>query len=108
MVTEQARLIDTQRAFDRVAGEYDGPSGNNEIIQRMRAHMWQTLTLAFSPGARLLDLGCGTGIDAAYLASRGYFVLAVDWSPAMVARTRARLAQAELDEKVPALVLGAH
>lgn len=106
-VPERDRLLDTQRAFDRVAGSYDGPSGNNELIQRMRVQMWQTVTATFLPGARLLDLGCGTGLDTVYFAAHGYSVLAVDWSPAMVDRTRARIAEHGLQERASALLLGA-
>jgi len=71
MTTVDARLLDTRRAFDGVAAEYDGPMGNNALIRRMRERMWRTLTEVFPPGARLLDLGCGNGIDAVYLAERG-------------------------------------
>ncbi len=43
------------------------------------------------PGARtLLDLGCGTGRHASLLAERGYDVVGVDRSPAMLAEARAR------------------
>ena len=59
----------------------------------MRETVWRTLTGACPPGARLLDLGCGTGIDAVELARRGYPVLATDWSPQMVERTRERAAE---------------
>jgi 2-polyprenyl-3-methyl-5-hydroxy-6-metoxy-1,4-benzoquinol methylase len=102
----QAQLLDTQRAFDSVAADYDGPKGNNALIQRMRETVWQTLTQACSPGARLLDLGCGTGIDALELARRGYAVRATDWSPQMVERTRARAADAGLSERVTTAHLG--
>jgi SAM-dependent methyltransferase len=109
MASEQVRLEETRRAFDRAAADYDGPAGNNAVIQRMRARMWQTLTATFPEGARLLDLGCGTGIDAAYLAARGYSVLAVDWSPAMVERTRARIAQSPpAENRASVRVLGIH
>ena len=84
-----SQLLDTQRAFDSVAADYDGPKGNNALIQRMRATVWRTLTEACWPGTRLLDLGCGTGIDAIELARRGYAVLATDWSPQWSAHTRA-------------------
>jgi SAM-dependent methyltransferase len=106
MVSDDMRMQETRRAFDRVAGDYDGPSGNNALIQRMRAQMWRMLTTTFAPGAQLLDLGCGTGIDAAYLAARGYSVLATDWSPAMVERTRARIAENGLGQRASACVLG--
>ncbi|HEY9111618.1 MAG TPA: methyltransferase domain-containing protein [Rhodanobacteraceae bacterium] len=85
-----SRLLDTRRAFDSVAADYDGPRGNNVLIQRMRLAMWDAVQREVSPGSRLLDLGCGTGIDAAEFARRGYRVLATDWSPRMVERTRAR------------------
>ncbi len=108
MVGEEIRLHDTRRAFDGVAGDYDGPAGNNRVIQRMREKMWQTLTGTFPAGSRLLDLGCGTGIDATYLADRGYSVMATDWSPAMVERTRARLTEHRLEKQASARVLGIH
>ncbi len=102
----EAQLADTQRAFDSVAAEYDGPLGNNELIQRMRAQMWRTLTQLFPRGARLLDIGCGTGLDAVYLAERGYRVVATDWSPQMVERTRARVQDDGLSEAVALRVVG--
>jgi SAM-dependent methyltransferase len=40
---------------------------------------------AFTPGSRLLELGCGSGRDAAFLLSRGYEVVAVDASSGMIA-----------------------
>jgi len=101
-----AQLLDTQRAFDSVAADYDGPKGNNALIQRMRETVWRALTEACPPGARLLDLGCGTGIDAIELARRGYAVLATDWSPQMVERTRDRAAGAGLSDSVTAAHIG--
>lgn len=103
-----AQLLDTQRAFDSVAADYDGPRGNNALIQRMRETIWRALTATFPRGARLLDLGCGTGIDAAYLAQQGYQVVATDWSPQMVARTRSRAAGAGLEARVAARHVGIH
>ena len=43
-------------------------------------------------GARVLDLGCAAGRNAAWLASAGFDVWALDASAAMVATTRERLA----------------
>lgn len=108
MASSEAQLHDTRRAFDSVATAYDGVLGNNALVQRMRGRVWNTLTDLFPPGARLLDLGCGTGIDAVYLATRGYAIVATDWSPAMVTRTRERVAARGLDAMVKTAVLGIH
>ncbi|HEU5103889.1 MAG TPA: class I SAM-dependent methyltransferase [Roseiflexaceae bacterium] len=104
----EAQLLDTQRAFNSVAPDYDGPKGNNALIQRMRETTWRTLTGVCPPGARLLDLGCGTGIDAVELARRGYRVVATDWSPQMVERTHERAHSAGLGEQVSAEHIGIH
>lgn len=103
-----AELGETRAAFDSVAADYDGPRGNNVLIQRMRARMWREFERRFAPGSRLIDLGCGTGIDAVHLASRGRNVLATDWSPRMVERTAQRAAAARVGERVETRVLGAH
>jgi demethylmenaquinone methyltransferase/2-methoxy-6-polyprenyl-1,4-benzoquinol methylase len=44
-----------------------------------------------SPGARVLEIGCGTGAVTEKLVTRGASVTAVDQNPEMVERARARL-----------------
>jgi SAM-dependent methyltransferase len=105
-VIVEAHLRDTQRAFDSVASVYDGAVGNNAVIQRMRGQMWWAITETFPSGSQLLDLGCGAGIDTVFLASRGYSVLAIDWSEEMVERTRQRVAEAGLAGRAHVLALG--
>ena len=48
------------------------------------------------PG-RAFDMGCGTGSDAVYLASRGFSVVAADCSSIALARARLRAAAAGVD-----------
>jgi SAM-dependent methyltransferase len=98
----------TQDAFDSVAADYDGPRGNNALIQNMRREMWHWLDATFAPRSRLLDIGCGTGLDAIRLAQRGHHVTATDWSSQMVLRTRDRAAGQFLTDRVQAIPLGAH
>lgn len=100
------QLLQTQQAFDSVAADYDGPRGNNELIQRMRLAMWDTVGGELDAGSKLIDLGCGTGLDALEFAQRGYQVLATDWSPCMVERTRARARAAGLEARLDAAHIG--
>jgi SAM-dependent methyltransferase len=101
------RLRETQAAFDSVAADYDGPRGNNELIQDMRREMWQWLDATFSPESKLIDIGCGTGLDAIHLAQRGHHVTATDWSPQMARRTGDRAAGKQLTDRVRVVPLGA-
>jgi SAM-dependent methyltransferase len=87
------QLQATALAFDSVAPTYDGPQGNNHLIQRMRDIVWRQIdALLPAVPAEMIDLGCGTGIDAQHFAELGHHVVATDWSPAMVERAAARAA----------------
>ena len=102
------QLHETRDAFDSVAADYDGPRGNNGLIQDMRSEMWRTLDATFAPGSRLIDLGCGTGLDAVRMAAVGHHVTATDWSQRMVERTRERAEHEQLADRVQAIIVGAH
>jgi SAM-dependent methyltransferase len=101
-----ARLRETQDAFDSVAPDYDGPRGNNSLIIDMRTEMWRWLDCTFTRPSRLIDLGCGTGLDAVRMAKLGHFVTATDWSPLMAQRTRDRVAQERLTDLVQVVAVG--
>ena len=59
-------------------------------------------------GRRLIDLGCGTGLDAVRLAEQGHEITATDFSPRMTARTRERAQHHHLTDRVTTLTVGAH
>ncbi|MHB8817172.1 MAG: class I SAM-dependent methyltransferase, partial [Steroidobacteraceae bacterium] len=103
-----AALCDTREAFDSVAADYDGPRGNNSLVQDMRKEMWRWLDASFPRASHLLEIGCGTGLDAVRMAQRGHRIVATDWSPLMAQRTRARAAEALVGDAVQTLALGAH
>lgn len=69
--------------------------------------------LAATPGERVLDIGCGTGHQAAALAAAGCSVMGVDVDAAMVARARAqhrdveglRFVQADVQDRATVALL---
>lgn len=103
-----SRLRETREAFDSVAADYDGDRGNNAAIRDMRAEMWRWLDAVFPRASRLLDLGCGTGLDVVRMAQAGHHVTATDWSSEMVRRTDHRASGEHLTDRVLALQIGAH
>ena len=68
--------------YRRGAPHWDSPVHRPELEALVRGHR---------PG-RALDLGCGTGSDALYLAAQGWEVVGLDFVPTAIetARTRAQ------------------
>lgn len=81
-------------AFDHIGARYDVEFTNTELSRWFRQRVWERLGVLFKPGDHVLELGCGTGEDAIWLAKRGVHVLASDGSQAMLDET-ARKAKAE-------------
>jgi SAM-dependent methyltransferase len=71
--------------FDEAADRYDQVFTNSTIGRAQRLSVWEELAKTFHAGDQILEIGCGTGVDACYLAERGVRVLACDSSPKMIA-----------------------
>lgn len=91
--------------FDNVATGYDAAFTSQRLGQWLRAMVQERLATAFAPGQHVLELGCGTGEDALWLAQRGVHVTATDASPAMLAETRRKAERAGLGESVTVAAL---
>jgi SAM-dependent methyltransferase len=57
--------------------------------------VWNRIDGLFKKGDVLLDLGCGTGVDAMHLQARGASVYGIDSSPRMVGIARDRAIEAD-------------
>ncbi|HTK83309.1 MAG TPA: class I SAM-dependent methyltransferase [Bacteroidota bacterium] len=83
-----ASVTYSAQPFDAVAGEYDAMFEENQVTSNLRRLLHGRMLSHFTAGDRVLDLNCGTGTDAVFLAQHGVTVSAVDISPAMIDRTR--------------------
>lgn len=75
--------------FQRYASLYDLINGGKDYRSEVGFVARQ---LGAEPGARLVDLGCGTGGHALLLAENGFHVTGIDQSAQMIARAQARQA----------------
>ena len=79
-------------AFDAIAREFDSRFSAWESVAAQRRAVRAALLSAFPAAGRILELGGGTGEDAAFLAARGFQVVLTDASPTMVGLAQAKLA----------------
>ncbi|AGY58773.1 class I SAM-dependent methyltransferase [Gloeobacter kilaueensis] len=78
--------------FDSLAADYDRRYALSVVGRLQRGQVWQHVSGLFARGGSLVEFGCGTGIDAEYLAGGGLWVLATDPSNSMLALTAQRCA----------------
>ena len=93
--------------FDEAAERYDQVFTNSSIGRAQRSSVWQELAKIFHTGDQILEIGCGTGVDACYLAECGVRVLACDSSPKMIAVATQKLKVSPRSELVHAQILAA-
>ena len=81
-------------AFDALAQDYDTTFSDSPLGSVLRSLVWERVGRHFAGARRILDLGCGTGVDALHLAARAERVLGIDISGEMIdaARTKAQRA----------------
>ncbi len=91
--------------WDLIADDYDRNFPETVIGKVQRDAVWRELDRNFRPGMRILELNCGTGIDAVHLAGLGVRVVACDLSSKMIDAACRRLGAAGLDEVVDLRVL---
>lgn len=93
------------RSFDRFAPRYDELVEANPLHAHLRQRSLAWLDEAFVPGMHVLEIGCGTGTEAAHLARRSVEVTALDISEAMVRQAELRIHESGLERRVHLLRL---
>lgn len=100
MARSSEQTSSSQEYWNVAAETYDQDFTNTIIGQLWRDAVWLELDRTFHSGQRILELNCGTGIDAVHLADRGIRVLACDISPRMVELARKRATTSEVRDRL--------
>jgi SAM-dependent methyltransferase len=88
-------LRSTQRYWDAAAETYAKKFSGTTVGRARRKGVWHELERAFKPGQHILELNCGTGIDAVFLARKGIRILACDIAPRMIELARELAAESQ-------------
>lgn len=80
--------------FDALAADYDAEFSDTLVGRSQRSEVWYYLQKHLPPTpATVLELNCGTGIDAAHLSALGYELTATDVSEKMIEVARKKHAK---------------
>jgi len=86
--------------FDHAAPDYDRTVQNDQLNRHLRMVSSEILRNLFPAGSRVLEVGCGTGLETIPLAESGAQVLAVDISAKMLAELERKVRAARVQDRV--------
>ena len=98
-------LQQSQSYWDAAAEKYGDAFTGTHVGRMWREAVQIDLEAAFTPGSVVLELNCGTGIDAIHLANRGVAVLACDISLRMIELARQNAVTAGVRDRIDFRVL---
>jgi ubiquinone/menaquinone biosynthesis C-methylase UbiE len=90
----------TLLAFDSLAPAYDDLFTRSMIGRAQRGAVWEMISDIFEPGAHILELNCGTGEDALFLARHDMSVVACDGSEGMIRTAHKRMQDEDPDAPI--------
>lgn len=91
---QDGSVDETVAAYDTWHDERERDEREQVVGDGLPMARWHRLTIDHLPdvrGQRVLEIGCGRGVFARYLADQGAELVAADFSPAAIAHARARL-----------------
>lgn len=105
ITTDREREAPATVAFNRLAPAYD-TLVSCDAFQHQRRQTHAAFARWLRPGFRVLEIGCGTGVDTEFLAAFGARVVACDPSEEMLSRAKRRLAAAGVGDRAGILSCG--
>ncbi|UPT69313.1 MAG: methyltransferase domain-containing protein [Flavobacterium sp. JAD_PAG50586_2] len=77
-----------EASFDKAAINYDATFTNSEIGKLLRNLVYEQFLKQLNSVHKILEINCGTGEDAIWLAKQNFNIIATDISPKMIAEAK--------------------
>ncbi|MBK9415223.1 MAG: class I SAM-dependent methyltransferase [Bacteroidetes bacterium] len=88
------------RAFTKQSPSFDKIEDENLILQYMRKRIHDHCLRYFPANAKILELNCGTGIDAVFFSNYGMKTLATDVAPGMIHALNVKIKDLNLENSI--------
>lgn len=95
-ITENKSGNDANVIFDSMAQSYDDDFTNTTLGRLLRKRVWRVIMQHFHNGNHILEINCGTGEDAIWMAKNGMFVTATDASAEMIKIAKEKLSNEDI------------
>lgn len=102
---DKVQKLSAAEFYDSIADNYDKQLEKGLLEKIMRNKFHNKLLNDFKPGDNILEISCGTGTDAVYLAKHGIYITATDISGRMIEVTNSKVKKENLFEYVKTITI---
>lgn len=88
------------RAFSYQSALFDRLNDENKLTEHLRSIYRNEILSNVLPGMQILELNCGTGVDAVFLAEKGFDILATDNAAGMLDQLKYKIQQHHLQDRI--------
>lgn len=100
--------IHVSRAFSKQSFVFDEMDNANPLSEYFRSIYRQEVNSYIKPNSNILELNCGTGIDAIYFANKAHHILATDISPLMIDKLNIKIQNQHLERSLETMICSYH
>lgn len=97
MISNQDKVSD---AFSKQSAVFDTLYKENKLSDYLRSKFREEIVSHLKSHSQLLELNCGTGLDAIYFAEKGHCLLATDNAPGMLAQLDRKVVEKNLGGQI--------
>lgn len=87
-------------AFSKQASVFDKLNSENKLSEYLRSVYRKEVTSQLKPNSKILELNCGTGLDALFFAEQGHSILATDNAPGMLEQLNKKIEDSHLTKYI--------
>jgi ubiquinone/menaquinone biosynthesis C-methylase UbiE len=88
------------KAFSKQSKVFDTLNRENKISEYLRNQFRQEVLSHLKPASEILELNCGTGLDAVFFAQHGHKILANDNAEGMLAQLKEKIAMNSFEKQI--------
>ncbi len=87
----EVNSLKVSEAFSKQSEVFDLIYRENKLSEYLRSKFREEVLSHLKPNSQILELNCGTGMDAIYFAEKGHKILATDNAPGMLEKLNNKL-----------------
>jgi ubiquinone/menaquinone biosynthesis C-methylase UbiE len=95
-------------AFSRQSAVFDALNKENKISEYLRDQFRREVLSQLKPASDILELNCGTGLDAVFFAQQGHKILANDNAKGMLEQLEKKIRENSLEKSIETLHCSFH